>query len=143
MTHQCNKPVVEICIPSELGYEKVAIAVVATAVQQIGLTEDKIEDLKTAVGEACTNAIEHGNLCNSQAKVRVVLAANKNSIKVNVIDDGYQPIPDPLPDRNNRSDFRGMGLYLMRMLMDEVKIESRLGRNEVRMISYRKCLGRT
>ncbi|MEE9213674.1 MAG: ATP-binding protein, partial [Thermodesulfobacteriota bacterium] len=34
---------------------------VATLAKEIGFSDDRIEDLKTAVSEACLNAIEHGN----------------------------------------------------------------------------------
>ena len=33
----------------------------AEVAREMGFSEDRIEDLKTAVSEACTNAIEHGH----------------------------------------------------------------------------------
>ena len=55
------KPVnsVEVRLPSELGFEKVAMCTAAGMAQMMGFSPDRIEDLKTAVAEACINAIEH------------------------------------------------------------------------------------
>ncbi|MBC8233261.1 ATP-binding protein [bacterium] len=41
----------------------------------MGFSEDRIEDLKTAVDEACINAIKHGNKENADVKVLVELIA--------------------------------------------------------------------
>ena len=54
----------------------------------MGFREDRIEDLKTAVAEACINAIEHGNRLNEKLSVGVVLSAGADSLEVKVIDDG-------------------------------------------------------
>jgi len=129
--------VVEIYIPSDLGYEKVAIASVATVAKKMDFSGDRIEDLKTAVSEACINAIEHGNAFDVSVKILVVLTADWDKIKVNVIDGGAQPIPANLPDElAPRNDHRGMGMFLIKALMDEVEVKSQPGRNEIQMIIY-------
>jgi serine/threonine-protein kinase RsbW len=131
-----QQQVVEIYIPSELGYEKIVLALVASAAKKIGFSPEKIEDLKTAIAEACTNAIEHGNSLDAQRKVLVKLVAKDNCIQVSVIDEGYQAIPNRPPDRSSRTDFRGLGLFLMQKLVDKVEIKSQPGRNEVQLTSY-------
>ena len=57
-------------------------------------------------------------------------------MQVNVIDDGHRPIPDMPTERNARGDFRGMGLFLIRALMDEVEFKSLPNRNETQMVIY-------
>src|SRR5436305_8771455 len=54
-------PAMELSFPSELGYEKVARDAVAAFARRLGCDRERVEDLKTALGEACINAIEHGN----------------------------------------------------------------------------------
>lgn len=125
---------VEIYLPSELGFEKVAIASASTIAQKMGFSRDRLEDLKTAVGEACINAIEHGNSQQVNVKVRVVMTIEPRRVLVNVIDNGDKPIPKTPPDRVGRTDFRGMGMFLIQQLMDEVHIKSEPGRNEIEMI---------
>ena len=129
---------IELSMPSILGYEKVAMAAAAMLAQQGGFLETQIEDLKMAIAEACTNAIEHGNAFDHQARVIVILTVDQDSIKVRVIDNGERPIPDLLPDRSKRSDFRGLGLYLIHRLVDKVEISNQPGRNEIQLISYLK-----
>jgi len=131
-----NKSAIKVLIPSELGYEKVAMSVVAVTAQKIGFPEDKIEDLKTAVAEACTNAIEHGNALNQNAQIELILVRTEQGIRINIIDEGHQLMPTSIPDRADRNDFRGLGLYLMQALTDELEIKSEPGRNEIQLTSY-------
>jgi serine/threonine-protein kinase RsbW len=132
--------VVEIYIPSELGYEKIAMAAAATVAQRMGFSQDRIEDLKTAVSEAVTNAIEHGNQLNVEVKVLIELTIQENSLTLNVVDAGRQPIPEfPKfePDFENRPGFpRGLGMFLITRLVDEWQVVAKPGRNEVRMVIY-------
>jgi serine/threonine-protein kinase RsbW len=91
--------------------------------------EDRIEDLKTAVAEACINAIEHGNRLNEKLSVGVVLSVNANSLEVKVIDDGKgmnrKPglVSKPDIDRKMHGDEgpRGMGMFLIQALVDEAE----------------------
>jgi hypothetical protein len=49
----------------------------ASVAKLMGFREDRIEDLKTAVAEACINAIEHGNRLNEKLSVGVVLGRRR------------------------------------------------------------------
>src|SRR5215475_10710145 len=79
---------VEVRLPSRLGYEKVAMSTAAAVAKLMGFKEERVEDLKTAVAEACINAIEHGNLLNEGLSVGVVLSTADDALEVKVIDDG-------------------------------------------------------
>jgi serine/threonine-protein kinase RsbW len=127
---------VEIYIPSELGYEKVAISAAAVVAQKMGFSLDRIEDLKTAVGEAVTNAIEHGNQLNVDIKVLVVLSVEERSLALQIVDEGRQPIPDISQERKVREGNRGWGMFLIKSLMDEVEVFAQPGRNEIRMVIH-------
>ena len=78
----------EVRLPSRMGFEKVAMSTAASVAKLMGFRDDRIEDLKTAVAEACINAIEHGNRLNEKLSVGVVLSAGDDSLEVKVIDDG-------------------------------------------------------
>jgi serine/threonine-protein kinase RsbW len=136
-----DRRIVEIYIPSELGYEKIPMAAAATIAQRMGFSQDRIEDLKTAVSEAVTNAIEHGNQLNVEIKVLVELTIQEDTLTLNVVDHGKQPILhiDDLEDGEfeNRPGYpRGMGMFLIKKLMDEVAVSAKPGRNEVRMVIH-------
>jgi serine/threonine-protein kinase RsbW len=117
---------VEVRLPSRLGYEKVAMGTAAAVAKLVGLRPDRIEDLKTAVAEACINAIEHGNRLNEKLSVGVVLSASDDVLEVKVIDDGkgmksQPPRPDIDRKMHGEEDPRGMGMFLIQALVDEAE----------------------
>lgn len=129
---------VEMFLPSVLGYEKVARNAAAAVAEEMGFSEDRIEDLKTAVSEACMNAIEHGNQQQRTSQVTVLLTAQQEGLEVKVADEGVRAMPEviPAPGRPDEGN-RGWGMFFIEQLMDEVEV-SRLpeGGNVVRMVIY-------
>jgi serine/threonine-protein kinase RsbW len=117
---------VEVRLPSRLGFEKVAMGTAASVAQLMGFPPERIEDLKTAVAEACINAIEHGNHLNEKLSVGVILSASADGLEVKVVDNGEgiskQP-PRPDIDRkvHGEEDPRGMGMFLIQALVDEAE----------------------
>ncbi len=117
---------VEVRLPSRLGYEKVAMSTASAVAKLMGFREDRIEDLKTAIAEACINAIEHGNRMNEKLSVGVVLSAGSDQLEIKVIDDGAgikkQPVkPDIDRKMHGEEDPRGIGMFLIQALVDEVE----------------------
>ncbi|MFP5204002.1 MAG: ATP-binding protein [Acidobacteriota bacterium] len=117
---------VEVRLPSRMGYEKVAMSTAASVAKLMGFREDRIEDLKTAIAEACINAIEHGNRLNEKLSVGVVLSAGAGALEVKVIDDGTGIRKTPAkPDIDRKmhgeEDPRGMGMFLIQALVDEAE----------------------
>ena len=83
-----------------------------------GFREDQLFDIGLAVGEACANAVMHAVSPDSSFLVEAVDHAAK--IVVKVIDPGEDLAP-PLqrdPDRVG-----GLGLFLMRRLMDRISLD--------------------
>ena len=121
-----SREVIELAVPSRLGLEQVAVDAAASLAKLMGFSEDRIEDLKTAVEEACINAIEHGNKENANIKVLVELAADDSELQVNIHDQG-EGIPESIerPDIDakmaGKQTSRGWGLFLIQSLMDEVE----------------------
>jgi len=117
---------VEVRLPSRMGFEKVAMSTAASVAKLMGFPEDRVEDLKTAVAEACINAIEHGNQMNEKLSVGVVLSAGDDELEVKVIDDGKgmnktQAKPDIDKKMHGEEDPRGMGMFLIQALVDEAE----------------------
>ena len=117
---------VEVRLPSRMGFEKVAMSTASAVAKLMGFRDDRVEDLKTAVAEACINAIEHGNRLNEKLSVGVILAAGEDSLEVKVIDDGkgmHQHPAKPDIDRkmHGQEDPRGMGMFLIQALVDEAE----------------------
>jgi serine/threonine-protein kinase RsbW len=121
-----NGSAVEVRLPSELGFEKVAMSTAAGMAHLMGFSDDRIEDLKTAVAEACINAIEHGNKLDDSLSVGVILSSSDDTLEVKVIDDGQGVAGKPHePDIDRKmmgeEDPRGMGMFLIQALVDEAE----------------------
>ena len=117
---------VEVRLPSRMGYEKVAMGTAAAMAKLVGFPPERVEDLKTAVAEACINAIEHGNRFNEKLSVGVTLSAGPHELEVKVMDDGTgmkkQPEkPDIDRKMHGEEDPRGMGMFLIQALVDEAE----------------------
>ena len=133
----------ELQIPSHFGCEKIAMEFVASVAKRTGFSEAQIEDLKTAVSEACLNAIEHGNEMDNTKRVGITLTVEDSRLQVEVHDDGKgigQVHPPRIEDQiEGKYKPRGWGVFLIKSLMDNVEFETMPeGGNVVRMILYIK-----
>ncbi len=133
------KQLVELQLPNTLGSEKIAIEKAATIARDMGFSKDRIEDLKTAIAEACINAIEHGNKFDENTKVGITLAVDDTSLQVVVHDEGDGIDQDKIPKRrvtdNGFPRRRGYGIFLISNLVSEFSIENKPGEgNSVTML---------
>jgi serine/threonine-protein kinase RsbW len=117
---------IELRLPSRLGYEKVAMNTAASVARLMGFGDDRVEDLKTAVAEACINAMEHGNRLDETLTVGVILSMDEDSLEVKVTDTGEGPkgttsAPDIDKKMHGEEDARGMGMFLIQALVDEAE----------------------
>jgi serine/threonine-protein kinase RsbW len=115
-----------LSLPSKLGHEKVAMSTAASVARLMGFAEDRIEDLKTAVAEACINSIEHGNQMDESLRVGVILSMTATALEIRVWDhgtglDANTPVPDIDSKMAGEENPRGMGMFLIQGLMDEVE----------------------
>ncbi len=106
-------------LPSELGYEKIAMASAVTIACRMGFAPDRIDDIKTAVAEACINAIEHGNEMQVAIPIIIELNEENGTLEIKVSDVGRKIIPSPLPHPGDDPRHRGWGMYLIQNLVDE------------------------
>jgi len=134
-----NKQNIEISLPSQVGYERVAMASAESYAKMLGLAPERIEDLKTIVAEAAINAMQHGNKERPDARVTVSMTSKDNAIQVTVMDqgEGFKGfLPDPNIERivNEQDPPVGFGTFLIRQLADQVEIDKTAdGANFVRM----------
>jgi serine phosphatase RsbU (regulator of sigma subunit)/anti-sigma regulatory factor (Ser/Thr protein kinase) len=117
----------EFEVPSEPGNERLAISQVVDAIEGVELPPGKTDKLKTAVGEAVMNAIEHGNQNRAEIPVLVKVAVSAADVVVRIADNGGDnPIPDPeTPDLEAKlageQSPRGWGLFLIKNMVDELR----------------------
>ncbi|MGH2619330.1 MAG: ATP-binding SpoIIE family protein phosphatase [Anaerolineales bacterium] len=118
----------EFIIPSRPGNERLAIQQVSEAVRELGLSSSRLEKLKTAVGEATMNAMEHGNQYREDLPVRIRLEASNEKLSVFITDQGGgQRIPEAAtPDLEAKLDGlqspRGWGLFLIQNMVDDLQV---------------------
>ena len=79
---------------SKPGNELMAIQRVEDAIGNLSIPISKLDRIKTAVGEATTNAMEHGNRYQLDMPVEVSIYTSGASLSIFVTDQsGDQPIP--------------------------------------------------
>jgi serine/threonine-protein kinase RsbW len=135
--------VVELEIPARPEFVALARLVVsAMASTDAVLSDDQVDDLKLAVSEACTNAIEaHGAIATSE-KVLLKCWSDDRGLRVSIEDRGPGFDPSTLPDHPPPTDpdrlkfERGLGIPLIRALVDEVVISSSTEGTEVRLAMW-------
>lgn len=126
MQQSCTNSAVEIVLPAVLGYERIAMACSASFAQMNGLAPDRIEDLKTIVAEAATNAMQHGNGGRAEAHVTIRFEMLPDALQVTVRDEGNgfeNVVKDPDIEQiiNEKEAPIGFGVFLIRNLADHVE----------------------
>lgn len=111
------------------GFARVAVA---SFLSQLNPTLEEVADVKTALSEAVTNAIIHGYEGRIE-KVYIECQIKDREMTVAVIDYGCG-IPDiekamePLYTTKKEAERAGMGFAFMEAFMDEVHVESEVGK---------------
>ncbi len=104
---------------------------------EINIPEDIVENIILAVDEACTNIIKHAYKYSPDGDIIIKVKPSSTKFVVSIIDNGISFEPDTVPEPDLQKYYRqrrvgGLGIYLMRTLMDEVKYISKPGEyNEV------------
>ena len=121
---------IEVILPNQIGYERIAMASSASFAKMFGFSPARIEDLKTVVAEAAVNAMQHGNKGRADARVSIRMNLENDTMYVTVTDDGEgikKIYPKPDIDRiiDNLDPAIGFGIFLIKQLVDEVDFNIR------------------
>jgi anti-sigma regulatory factor (Ser/Thr protein kinase) len=119
---------IEISLPNQVGYERIAMACSESFAKMLGLSPERIEDLKTIVAEAAINAVQHGNKERPDARVFVSMTFKDDTIHVAVMDEGdgvkaLLPKPDIERIVNELDPPVGFGTFLITELADKVEFD--------------------
>ncbi len=140
MVRRLDERTVEISLPNRMGYERIAMDCSASFARIVGFASERIEDLKTAVAEACLNAIEHGNRGRHDTRVLVTMNFNDDLFSVSVEDegDGISELPKDTAIMQKIEKLeppKGLGIYLIKQLVDQVEFNDMArGNHAVRMV---------
>jgi CheY-like chemotaxis protein len=104
---------------SDIVYQ-ISLSAVAVGFSQYDLDNN----IKMALVEALTNAMEHGNGWEESKLVRISARLTRHVLQVTIEDEGigfdHQNLTDPTVQENLLSE-RGRGIFLLRAIMDEVR----------------------
>ncbi|MFK4998572.1 anti-sigma B factor RsbW [Bacillus sp. N9] len=127
---------IEMKVPAKAEYVGVIRLTLSGIASRMGFTYELIEDLKIAVSEATTNAVQHAYKASEDGEIVVGFALYEDRIEVMVADSGQsfnlQQIREetgPYKDNIQIEFLRegGLGLYLIESLMDEVIVHQNEG----------------
>jgi anti-sigma regulatory factor (Ser/Thr protein kinase) len=109
----------EHSISADLGRLREAREFGARAAADFGLDEDACYEVKLALSEAVTNAIQHGS-SSPDASIRICAMGEPGALVLEVIDTGRFV---PRVTRRGEIPESGRGLEFMRLMMDEVDLQ--------------------
>jgi serine/threonine-protein kinase RsbW len=117
---------------------------VGQAAQDAGMDKRQTYAVQLAVDEACSNIIEHAYTGKEGEEIEITCAAVDDILTIFIRDHGrpFDPASVHFPDLDadlKKRHVGGLGVYLMRQLMDEVHFET-LGEagNVLTMVKRRK-----
>ena len=128
--------VVELRIPAEPEYVGVARLAILGVASRMRFSYDEVEDIRLAVGEACTTAVEWAARNNRQgSEVLIRSAISESALTIEIIDQAGERQKsddsaggDPEPEN--------LGALLVTLLVDEVNVAAIDGGTCVTMV---KC----
>ena len=134
----------EIEIPPTFEHLAMVRSVLSTALEaEPVLKEERLQDLRLALSEATTNAIEAHNRVGTDATVGIRITVSDTRVTVKVSDQGggfdpsklkkHPPVTDP-----ERLEYeRGLGVTLMRRLTDDCTISPTKHGTTVSLVMHR------
>ena len=115
---------------------------VAGHASKFGFNQQQVSDIRLAVDEAFTNIIEHAYQNDEQQSVKIALGQNGKTFWISLFDSGksfsLDDYKEPDVEQKIKQKKRGgVGVYLIKKLMDNVEYLREGPQNEIRMTKKR------
>ena len=125
-----SAPELDIQFPPKPEYVRTVRHAVAALARLHAVPEDVVEEIKLAVSEACTIAVNANAGSPTEQPVQVLASTDDSSIVIEVLDRGPDPLRDVLGppvdlDTEDLPFDKGLALPLIRGLVDEVAVGAR------------------
>ena len=96
---------------------------------EAGISNEVVDNIMLAVDEACTNIIKHAYQSYPEGEIVIRVEIDAKKFNILIIDYGntFDPTSVPKPDLKKyfqEHKVGGLGMYLMRTLMDDVKYKT-------------------
>jgi serine/threonine-protein kinase RsbW len=119
-----------LTIPAQLDQIQHASSVVRRLAEEIGFAESDLNQIELAVYEACANIVQHAYAHQTDGHVHISARAEPGRrIVITLLDTGTTfdpktiPAYDPQQVTEGDGQVGGLGLFLIRRMMDEVHFE--------------------
>ena len=133
----------QLRIPSQSDNLELIRCFICKVAEKVGFSEEEVGKIELACDEACANVIKHAyNESYPEKSLDIAIKIGYRKFTVIVTDHGmgFDPKIIHSPDMKEylaTLKVGGLGIYLMRTLMDEVDYDIQPGvRNQVRMVKY-------
>ncbi|MCH8495252.1 MAG: ATP-binding protein [Balneolales bacterium] len=115
---------------------------VAKHATNFGFSDEDVHDIRLAVDEAYTNVVKHAYHYDNSKKVEVTVKTFRNEFLVSISDEGtafdFASYKEPnIEERIMLRKRGGVGVYLIRKLMDRVEYRTSGRQNEILMSKKR------
>lgn len=122
----------EVIFPAKIENVQTSRAILIGFLVDLDLPMTLINELKTALSEAVTNAIVHGYENDENKKVTIKFAYDDTFIYMTVIDKGIgieniEAAKEPLYSSKFEEERAGLGFTIMEVFTDSLSVESTLG----------------
>jgi serine/threonine-protein kinase RsbW len=113
---------------------------IRTSLKNHGVADLQISEIVLAIDEMCSNLMIHAHHCNPDDLFELHIEIDKNSpVVFEIVDDGtvfdinqfHEPAIDNIVHQKRKG---GLGIRLLKSIMDKIEYQNRSGRNVCRLI---------
>ncbi|HEY3330144.1 MAG TPA: ATP-binding protein [Capsulimonadaceae bacterium] len=136
---------VSISFPCSAEYVSIARLAILGVASRLSLSYDEVEDVRLAVGEACTHAVERASANGYKAPtnggrgtITIIADVSQSELQIEVADDvptggaGSDVVDEEFADLD--IDRQGLGELLMEILVDEVEVKTEPNGTSIRLV---------
>ena len=129
--------VVALTIPAKAEYIVLCRLALSGLARARALEPALVADLKLALTEACSNAVRHAYKGRRSGEVEVRYELDDDKLAVEVVDEGIGFDPEAaVPAAGDALDEGGLGISIIRAIVDELDIKSSDSGSSLRFTKY-------
>ncbi|WP_350445919.1 ATP-binding protein [Anaeromonas frigoriresistens] len=136
---EVNMDHIKLSMPNKPEFVGIIRLTASAIASRIGFNIDDIDDIKVAIGEACTNAIRHGcEKTNDTYDIEFFAYEDRMDIQITDTGKGLASLNIKQPKAEDLRE-GGLGLFIIKTLMDDVEVITSEGKGTI--IRMTKKLG--
>lgn len=130
-----------LVINSDLKHLYLARYFIREVVRKINLAMSDENKIILATDEALSNVIQHAYELNKNGYIDINVSVTSQKFQIHIINNGKNFDPDKIKNNDINEHIKqgkkgGLGIFLMRRVMDELKYSFKDGQNHLTLIKY-------